>query len=330
MRKHLLVFFGLCSLLMLGSCAPGLKRIGYSGQGQSRSPDCTITIVKDSDSLNPAKKLGTLILYDNGFSMNCSEDDIMDLVRQEGCALGATTANLYNIKHPSFWGSSCFQAYADFYSDSAAVTTATGASAVPQFVDSMQNTGFELHFSTALAFLTGGSQNDPGTSPSPDNVSKILTGINVEYMFANSFGLEFNYDFYGGTHANVSGYKPLNLYSDQVLRLGLVVAPFVKVHPRGLWKWEIKGGINYDFMKLHDDYKNLILQSAPPGSYFLPGYAKGIGLYVKTGIEWVLASRLTLGAGLGFESINPKFKGATKSIDGSMIPIILNLGYKFR
>jgi hypothetical protein len=330
MRNRLLIFIALCSLVMFSSCAPGLRRIGYRSGTQPSSPDCQITIVKYSISLDPAKKLGTLVLYDNGFSMNCSEDHIMELVRQEGCAIGATTANLYNIKEPSFFGSSCFQAYADFYSDSTAAPAGKNAVAVPPFVDSIQNKGFEVQFCMTLAFLTGGSQNDPGLNPAPDNISNILTGINAEYMFDNSFGIEFNYDFYGGTHANASGYKSLNLYNDQVLRLGLIVAPFVKVTPHGRWKWEIKGGINYDFMQLHDDYKNLILQSAPPGFYLLPGYATGVGMYVKTDIEVVLASRLMLSAGLGYENINPKFKGAVKSIDGSMIPISLCMGYKFR
>jgi hypothetical protein len=330
MRKHLPVFIGLCSLLMFSSCAPGLRRIGYRGGAQPSSPDCQITIFKYNVSLDPVKKLGTLVLYDNGFSINCGEDRMMELVRQEGCALGATTANLYNIKEPSFFGSSCFQAYADFYSDSIPAPAGKKAVAVPSFVDSIRNKGLEVQFCMTVAFLTGGPQNDPGLNPAPDNVSKILTGIVAEYMFDNLFGIELNYDFYGDTHANASGYKPLSLYNDQVLRLGMVVDPLVKVNPHSLLKWEIKGGINYDFMKLHDDYKNLILQYAPPGFYFLPGYATGIGMYFKTDIEFVLASRLMFSGGFGYENINPKFNGAAKSIDGSMIPIFFGLGYKFR
>jgi hypothetical protein len=333
--------------LLFASCAPGLRRMGYDANPSGGR--CHLKILTEDNSLDPAKKIGTLDVYDNGFSVGCSEQAVMDIVVHEGCGIGATVANLYNIQQPSVFGSTCFQTSVDFYSDATLAGAATQEGAATQAgaappvasrpaaqrvyqtgpVDTVRAKGLEIQFDLGVESVVSGQQNNLGLRPTP-SVSKVLLGLGLIYMAEEKIGAEFDYEFYGATEANSEGYKPLSLFEDQLLRFGLVLSPYIGRLPRGLWRWNVKAGGNYDFLKLTSDYKTVIQNASPVQFNFYPGYAKGVGFYVKTDIEMVAQSGMALGIGMGYEKINPRFADATTGLDAGLFFFDVSLGYKFK
>jgi len=105
MKDVLIVF---CLVFICG-CAPSIKRSGYVLPLTPPPSHCKVEIVRNSQDLREEDKLGTMIVYDNGLAVQCSENIITEIIRDEACRLGAKVVNLYNIKEPSVFGSTCFQ-----------------------------------------------------------------------------------------------------------------------------------------------------------------------------------------------------------------------------
>ncbi|OGS36161.1 MAG: hypothetical protein A2293_04575 [Elusimicrobia bacterium RIFOXYB2_FULL_49_7] len=190
--------------------------------------------------------------------------------------------------------------------------------------DTLSQVGSEIIFNIAIGFLTGGDQHETGLSPAPDNLSKTLVGLSYQYYW-NQFGVEFDYDFYGGTSSQKQGYKPLMLYNEMVLRLGINAAPVVRATPFLLWRIVFGAGLCYDFFKMDDEYKDLFPANTP----FYSGWATGLGFYGKGMAEWVFSGRFMFGMGLQYESVNPKFEDAPEGASGTSFLIPMRIGYKF-
>ena len=109
--KKTILFLTLAAIIC--SCGPSIKRFGYGKRPEKQK--CDITIVKERTDLSSGNKIGSILVSDNGLSFNCSEEDVIAIIKKEGCTINASYANLYNINYPSIWGSSCYQACADFY-----------------------------------------------------------------------------------------------------------------------------------------------------------------------------------------------------------------------
>jgi hypothetical protein len=122
MKKYFLL---IVILIFTIGCATGLKRIGYQ-VGNSNAPgDCKIILREyyRPDS-SEGRLVGKLNLYDNGFSTNCSEEDIINIIKKEGCGLNADIASLRNIKRPDHW-STCYRTDVEFYKLNATVNKDT-------------------------------------------------------------------------------------------------------------------------------------------------------------------------------------------------------------
>jgi hypothetical protein len=61
-----------------------------------------------------ATKIGIIKLSDAGFSKNCSEEDAMEILEKEGCALGADFVNILKESLPDN-ESNCYRCKAVFY-----------------------------------------------------------------------------------------------------------------------------------------------------------------------------------------------------------------------
>ena len=109
----------ICVTIVLGQaffgCASSIKREGYIVTPSEKEIDCNI-VVKKQEEFHAEKGtvLGTMKVGDSGFSIKCSEADVLKILRSEGCKLGAQVIVLRDITPPSFFGSSCYRVTADF------------------------------------------------------------------------------------------------------------------------------------------------------------------------------------------------------------------------
>ena len=98
------------------SCKHQISRIGYNVDTKSASyADCNIVIMKfETIPDSVATRIGKIKLSDSGFSKNCSEEDAIDILEKEGCALNADFINISKESIPDS-ESNCYRCSAEFY-----------------------------------------------------------------------------------------------------------------------------------------------------------------------------------------------------------------------
>jgi hypothetical protein len=91
-----------------------VKRIGYE-RPAGDPPVCAVDFARPEDvpSRDYLPKLGAVRVRDALFTMECTESDAVELIRDEACWLGANLAVIGKRKMPDLWLSSCFRAEAD-------------------------------------------------------------------------------------------------------------------------------------------------------------------------------------------------------------------------
>jgi hypothetical protein len=121
--KRLVIVAAAVSALLAG-CAPTVTRMGYSA-GAVAADSCRVALKKawDFDSTK-IKSLGSIEVGEASFARNCSEREILGLLRREACGLGANVVNITEEKRPDA-ASTCYRARADFLkiTDSALLAT---------------------------------------------------------------------------------------------------------------------------------------------------------------------------------------------------------------
>ncbi len=107
-----------CSIFLLAGtlfigCAPRLTRIGYDFSSLTGAKECKI-IIKENANVSEAmgEIIGTVKISDTGFSTNCSEDDVLNILRREACRLGANMVNITESQQPDM-KSTCYRVTAD-------------------------------------------------------------------------------------------------------------------------------------------------------------------------------------------------------------------------
>ncbi len=111
MKKNLIVL--VCMAMFLMNCSYGITRTGYVKSNVYRS-DCNVVIKKSWNPVPKARKIGTIQLYDSGFSSGCSKEKGLAIIRQEACAIKASVVVIRHELEPDLL-STCYRATADFY-----------------------------------------------------------------------------------------------------------------------------------------------------------------------------------------------------------------------
>jgi hypothetical protein len=164
---------------VLVGCAPSLQRQGYVVTPSQQARDCEVVITKQEDFHSENfKVLGTMRVADAGLSTNCSEHDVLAILRTEACKLGAQAIVLRDIKRPGLT-SSCYRVTADFVS----------------LVDTTQILSSELVKRDAYAAAPG----TPASAPpgSPGNNENMVWRVQVLY---HGFISEQMRDAYGSAY----------------------------------------------------------------------------------------------------------------------------------
>jgi hypothetical protein len=96
-------------LLALGSCAPKvITKVNKTYPAAQYNQEVRIF---DIEEITPAESevLGQIVIKDNGFSINCGYEEVMNLARIEARKLGGNALKIIDHRWPSTFGSSCHQ-----------------------------------------------------------------------------------------------------------------------------------------------------------------------------------------------------------------------------
>ena len=110
--KHIIYLFLL--IFLFSNCSHRITRIGYD-KNKSSVQDCEVIIKKDPSYYNPkAVKVGEIKIGETGFSVSCSEEQAIEILKNEACVLQADLIIIKHENRPDFW-STCYRCQADFY-----------------------------------------------------------------------------------------------------------------------------------------------------------------------------------------------------------------------
>ena len=116
MKRNIIkqLFYTLLVIIFLTSCSHRVVRTGYDVKELSYK-NCNVIIKKNkAPSKNIASKVGSIKLGDNGFSIDCNEEDALNILKNEACALNADLIVITKENRVDLW-SSCYRCTADFY-----------------------------------------------------------------------------------------------------------------------------------------------------------------------------------------------------------------------
>lgn len=109
-----LKFFGLPFCLLLLGCGASIKRTGYT-KSEIHARKCNVCFALSEDnSISNLKKLGSIKVSDNGFSMQCDEYFVKQIITDDACSMNANIVLITEQKFPNF-ASTCYRVSADFY-----------------------------------------------------------------------------------------------------------------------------------------------------------------------------------------------------------------------
>jgi len=95
------------------SCAPKIIRHGYEIT-QEQKNNCDIAITQNKEFTEDVTEIISRIeIDDTGFTVNCDEKEIINILKTEGCSMNADVINIIQEKRPDFW-STCYRASAEF------------------------------------------------------------------------------------------------------------------------------------------------------------------------------------------------------------------------
>ncbi len=100
-------------IFLFSSCSHRIVRTGYSDVNPENS-NCVVVIKKQMVIPSTLKKVGEIKLGDSGFSISCSEDQALEILKKEACSLNAGIINIAEESRPDII-SSCYRCRAEFY-----------------------------------------------------------------------------------------------------------------------------------------------------------------------------------------------------------------------
>lgn len=108
--KFILVF----TLFIVG-CATTDQYVRYQSTVSSKPKNCKLDIYSENLELHKKTQvIGEVQIRDTGFSVNCDSETVMSKIKTMACKEGADAIHVYKVRHPSWSGSTCFQANARF------------------------------------------------------------------------------------------------------------------------------------------------------------------------------------------------------------------------
>jgi hypothetical protein len=111
MLKRIFIY---CSVILIFTqCNHSITRIGY-GPKKTVAGNCPIIITRNISNYDTLVKVGEIKLGDSGFSVSCSEEQAIEILKKEGCSLNANIVLITDEKRSDLL-SSCYRCEAIFY-----------------------------------------------------------------------------------------------------------------------------------------------------------------------------------------------------------------------
>jgi S1-C subfamily serine protease len=110
------ILFLISAVVLSSSCTgPGIRTVQYSNSGNSKGENCQVDVFREGRPIDKEfKVLGEISAYDTGFSARCGEYDIVKIMKDKACFYGADAIQIYDVREPDFFGSTCWRAKARF------------------------------------------------------------------------------------------------------------------------------------------------------------------------------------------------------------------------
>ena len=106
------------AVIIVSGCAAGITRTGYQlpkGQNPRDLQRRPIVIQCNANyDTNDVVVLGSIHAYDTGFSTDCDEAFVLDILNRDACMLQADLINITEEKQPNPLTSTCYRAKATF------------------------------------------------------------------------------------------------------------------------------------------------------------------------------------------------------------------------
>jgi len=102
-------------LFLLAGCATSDQYVRYQIANDPKPDNCELDIYTQNLELHKKTQvIGEIQIRDTGFSVNCDSLTVMTKIKTMACKEGADAIHIYNVIHPSWTRSTCFQANARF------------------------------------------------------------------------------------------------------------------------------------------------------------------------------------------------------------------------
>lgn len=102
-------------LFFLAGCATSDQYVRYQDTNTPKPENCDLDIYSQNLELHKKTQvIGEIQIKDTGFSVNCDSETVMAKIKIIACKEGADAIHIYNVRHPSWSASTCFQANARF------------------------------------------------------------------------------------------------------------------------------------------------------------------------------------------------------------------------
>jgi hypothetical protein len=130
-----IIFMLLSGLLLFTGCSHRIVRTGYD-TSKADYRKCNIAVKKCMVVTDSLVWIGEIRLGDTGFSTLCSEEEAIEILKNEGCAIGANIVNIIEDKRPTLI-CDCFRCRAEFYRYKSPLARHEGSDIIysPRFVE---------------------------------------------------------------------------------------------------------------------------------------------------------------------------------------------------
>ena len=102
-------------ITFLVGCGTADHIIKYDSSNAPKRENCDLDVYSEGLTVSEKfKVIGEISVRDTGFSLNCSSEVVISKIKAQACQAGADAIQLFDVEHPHWAKSWCFQASARF------------------------------------------------------------------------------------------------------------------------------------------------------------------------------------------------------------------------
>ncbi|MDR2938481.1 MAG: hypothetical protein LBU92_06065, partial [Prevotellaceae bacterium] len=203
------VFFYLALPALASSCAPAVRAAVLKSY-PAVVPDSVVVYSKSHEVPATSEALGSVRVYDGGFTTQCDSLTVVNHVKLEVGKIGGNAALITEHKLPSFWTSTCHQMTATALRVNGLNTPMLDSAAVGQLLLKPARTQPRARFAANIGYGWRLAKISPSlTADARKDLEQRMSGMvwefSAAYFFNDAMGIGVDYNGYGST-SNSQGY----------------------------------------------------------------------------------------------------------------------------